>query len=271
MHVLLPADRGRPADGVFGDLRRPAALPGPAALRRRQGTRGGVHRERAGPVPGAAGPAAGPVRPGRRGGGAGERDHRRVAGGGPEIAGLRADQAIPGGAPAAPGIPHHADGLVRAAAVPGGGRDQPGGARRRGRAQPVRRDLRVAHPGRVPGRPVHRRRHRTRGAGAAHAGRDAVLHARHQPGPGRRPVHPGVGRHDAGDRLRDVPVARGRQIRSPVRDPDRLRGAGTQAGGVGDRLRARLRGRPGHVRVRPVRRGQRRTGAGRRGDLPGAA
>ena len=37
VHVLLPAHRGRAADGVLGDLRRPAALPRAVPVRRRQG------------------------------------------------------------------------------------------------------------------------------------------------------------------------------------------------------------------------------------------
>ena len=44
--------------------------------------------------------------------------------------------------------------------------------------QPVRRHRRAAHPGRVPRRAVHRRRHRTRGRRPAPARGDALLHAR---------------------------------------------------------------------------------------------
>ena len=43
--------------------------------------------------------------------------------------------------------------------------------------QPVRRAGGAAHPDRVSGRAVHRRRHRHRRGGAAPAGGDAVLHA----------------------------------------------------------------------------------------------
>ena len=46
MHVLLPADRGGPADGVLGDLRRPAAVHRAGAVRRRPGARGRVGGER---------------------------------------------------------------------------------------------------------------------------------------------------------------------------------------------------------------------------------
>ena len=54
VHVLLPADRGRAADDLLGDLRGPAALPGPDPLRRRQGARRRGHPRRAGPLRGAA-------------------------------------------------------------------------------------------------------------------------------------------------------------------------------------------------------------------------
>ena len=37
VHAVLPADRGRAADGVLGDVRRTAALPRPVPLRRRPG------------------------------------------------------------------------------------------------------------------------------------------------------------------------------------------------------------------------------------------
>ena len=67
VHVLLPAHRGRPADGLLGDLRRPAALHRPGALRRRQGARGRVDPGRARPLRGAARGVPRPARPrGRR-------------------------------------------------------------------------------------------------------------------------------------------------------------------------------------------------------------
>ena len=62
-------------------------------------------------------------------------------------------------------------------AVPGGRRGQPRRARRRGTGQPVRRAGGAAHPDRVSGRAVHRRRHRHRRGGAAPPRGDAVLHA----------------------------------------------------------------------------------------------
>ena len=65
--------------------------------------------------------------------------------------------------------------------------------------------------------------------------------------------------------VRDVPPHGDRQVRRALRHPQGPRRAGPRA--RGDRLLARLRRGPGHVRVRPVRRGQRPAGAGRRRDL----
>ncbi len=54
------------------------------------------------------------------------------------------------------------------------------------------RDRRAADPGRVPGRAVHRRRRRPgRRRCCDEAGRDALVHARHQPRPRARRVDPG--------------------------------------------------------------------------------
>ena len=178
VHVLLPAHRGRPADGVLGDLRRPAALPRAVPLRRRRGHRRRVGDGREGPLPGAARPDPRPERPRGGRGGARAGHPRGLAGRGPPLPGLRAGQEVPGGAAAAPGVPHHADGLVRPAAVAGRRPAERAGPRRRGPRQPVRRHRGAAHPGGVPRRAVHRRRHRDRQRGAAQARRDAVLHAR---------------------------------------------------------------------------------------------
>ena len=115
------------------DLRRPAAVHRAAAVRRRPGARRGVGGERDRPVRGATGRDARPERSrgDRRRPRAGHL--RRMAGRRPPVTGLRAGQDLPHRAAAAPGIPHHADGLVRAAALTGGRRDQPGRARRGGR------------------------------------------------------------------------------------------------------------------------------------------
>jgi nitrate reductase beta subunit len=58
----------------------------------------------------------------------------------------------------APGVPHHADGLVHPALVPGGRRGAGHWLRRRGPRQPVRRHRGAAHTDRLPRPTVHRRR-----------------------------------------------------------------------------------------------------------------
>jgi nitrate reductase beta subunit len=55
--------RGRHPDGVRRDLRRPATLHRPGSLRRGQGSRGGVHTGRSGPLHGAAPGVPGSGRP----------------------------------------------------------------------------------------------------------------------------------------------------------------------------------------------------------------
>lgn len=266
VHAVLSADRGRVADGVLGDLRGPVALPGTGPLRRRPGARSRVGPRRQGPLRGAAANPVGPQRsPGDRRRARGG-DLRRVDRGRPALADLCPDQHLQGGATAASGIPHHADGLVHPAAVAGGRRRQPRRPRRRGPGQPVRGVGIAAHPHRVPGRVVHRRGHRPGRGGAAQAGRHAVLHARHQPGAGHPAAHSGVGRSDRGTDVQHVPPARDREIRRAVCDSQRLCPLGAEFRGA--RLFAGLRRRARHVRVRPVRRGQRRAGGGRGRDVP---
>ena len=98
-----------------------------------------------------------PHDPDRDAGGRAGRHPARLGPGGAALTGLGADQHVPGRAAAAPGVPHHADGLVHPAAVAGRRRRPRHRPRRRGRRQPVRRHRRAAHPGRVPRRAVHRR------------------------------------------------------------------------------------------------------------------
>ena len=107
--------------------------------------------------------------------------------------------------------------------------------------------------------------------GAAQAGGHAVVHAGHQPRPRTAAGDPGVGRHEPGADVRDVPAARDREIRGPVCDPDRLRRGGAPAGGDRHGMLAELRGRArACTRVRSVRRGQRSARSGCGGDVPGA-
>ena len=79
-----------------------------------------------------------------------------------------------------------------------------------------------------------------------------------------------AGRHDRRADRRHVPAAGHRQVRRALRHPAGARRAGARAGGAGHRVQPRLRGRPGHGRLRPVRRGLRRTDADRGGELPHA-
>ena len=85
---------------------------------------------------------------------------------------------------------------------------------------------------------------------------------------GREPdaEHPGGGRDDRGEPLRDVPADGDREVRRALRHPEGPRRAGARPRGA--RLLAGLRRRSGDVRLRLVRRGQRPAGAGGRGDLP---
>ena len=109
--------------------------------------------------------------------------------------------------------------------------------------------------------------------GAEQTGRHAVVYARHQSRPRPTAGDPRVGRNERGADVRDVPAARHREIRGPVRHPDRVRGGGTSTRGDRHRMLAGLRGRTRHVcgRVRAVRRSQRPTGPGCRRDVPGTS
>ena len=104
-------------DRLRRDVRRPAALHRPDALRRRQGARGRLDHRRPGPLRGAARRLPRPVRP-RGDPRGGEGRHRpRLGRRRPALPDLRADQHLPGRAAAAPGVPHDADGLVHPAAL----------------------------------------------------------------------------------------------------------------------------------------------------------
>ena len=121
-------------DRLLGDLRRAAALHRPDAVRRRQGARGRVDRRRPRSLRGAARRLPRPERPrgdprGREGRHRARLDRRR-----PALADPRADQHLQGRAAAAPGVPHHADGLVHPAAVAGRRRRQGDRRGRRGQA-----------------------------------------------------------------------------------------------------------------------------------------
>nr|WP_241227736.1 4Fe-4S dicluster domain-containing protein [Ralstonia solanacearum] len=155
MHLLFPAHRSRSADGVLGNLRWPYPLPGRDAVRR------GPHRSRrlrggqGRPVQRAARCLPRSARPGRpgRGGAPGHSaklDRCRRA-----VAGLQDGLRVEGGLPAAPGIPHAADGVVHPAAVA----DPVGrgvGRHGHGRHDPGREE--PADSGALSGQSAHRRR-----------------------------------------------------------------------------------------------------------------
>ena len=273
MHVLLPARRGRAAHGVQRDLRGPAAVRGPVPLRRRPRHRRGVGRRRARPLRGAAGPAAGPPRSRRHRRRAARGDQRRLDHGRPALARLPAGQAVPRRAAAAPGVPHDADGLVRAAALTGGRPAHRDRARRGGRGQPVRRHRRAAHPHRVPRGAVHRGRPRAGPPGPADTRRDALVHARRDPRSAPRRVRRRGRRVHRRRARRPVPAAGHRQVRGSLRHPHRLRGPrpGHRAPARGARVLARRRRRSRDARQRPVRRGVGQADAGLRRDLPRVA
>ena len=148
-----------PADGLLRDLRRAgcatsacsSTTPTGSPRRRRRRTTGDLYEAQ-------LDLHARPERP--------RRDRR-----GPGATGIPEDwmdaarrspvyalaKTLPGGAAAAPGVPHHADGLVRPAAVADRRPAARAGPRRRGPRRPVRRHRGAAHPGRVPRRALHRR------------------------------------------------------------------------------------------------------------------
>ena len=127
VHLLLPAHRERPADGVLGDLRRAHPLSRRGALRRRRDRDGRRDRERAGSLPGPARHLPRPARPGGAGDGAGRRSAAGLDRGREALAGLQDGDGLEDRLPAASRVPHPADGLVHPAA-------QPDPERRRSRA-----------------------------------------------------------------------------------------------------------------------------------------
>ncbi len=107
--------------------------------------------------------------------GARRRHQRELAGRRTPFADLEDGDGVEGGLPASSGIPHAADGLVRAAALadPVGG----GGRQDRRRWRDAGRAL-AAHPAQIPRQPPDRRQGGAGGAGAGAHARHARLHAR---------------------------------------------------------------------------------------------
>ena len=137
VHILLSAHRVGTADGVLGNLRRAHPLPRGDALRCRPHSRGGERGEREGPVQGAARAVPRPARGRSSGAGARRRRARGLDPGGAAVARVQDGDGVEGGAAAASGIPHAADGLVRAAAVADQRCRQCGTARRLRRSCPT--------------------------------------------------------------------------------------------------------------------------------------
>ena len=171
-------------------------------------------------------------------------DRRRAA-----LADLRPGDALGRRAAAAPGVPHAADGLVRAAAVAGGldARDR----RLRGRPRRrLRRDRHPADPARVHRQPASRGRRRRRPRRPAPARGDALLHAQARGARRDRRAAPGARRADRSRARAHVPAAGDRRLRRPLRDPAGPRRARRAADAGAGRLRPGLRRRAGQLRRR---------------------
>ncbi|SPS00970.1 conserved hypothetical protein [Cupriavidus taiwanensis] len=252
MPVLLSAHRGRPAHGLLRDLCRPHPLPRRDAVRRRPHRAGRVGGRRARPVPVATRRLPRSARPGSAGRGAAPGHPAKLARRRAQVAGLQDGVRMEGRLPAAPRVPHAADGLVHPAAVadPVGGRSGPHGHERH---HPRRQE--PAHPGQVPGQPADRGRRDAGAVGARpHAG-DARLQAlaggRRRAGPGRAEASGPDARAGRGH----VQDHGHRQLRGPLRDPVLAQGDGRgqlqRQGQLRLHLRQRLLGR--HFGRRAVR------------------
>ena len=265
---VLPPDRGRAADGVLGDLRRTAALPGPVPLRRRSGDRGRGHAERERPVLRAAGPDLGSqkimhvVAAARRQGI--PADWLEAARRSPVYALAKKYKVA---------LPLHPEYrtmpmvwyIPPLSPIVDLLRDQGHDAES---TEVLFGAIRVAaHSVGVPGRAVHGGRRRRDRARAFGTGGHARPHAQHHPRAAAGRLHRRLGGDDRPEYARDVPPDGHREVRRALRDPEGSRRAGPRARGAG--LLARLRQRT--VRVRTVRRGQWAPVTGGRGDLPGAS
>ena len=130
MHLLLSAHRGGPADGVLGNLRRAHPLSRRDAVRRRPHPGSRVRSGRAA-ISTRRSSRSSSIRSirGSRRRPAG-RHLRGLAGGREAFAGVEDGDGLEDRLSAASGIPHPADGLVRAAAVADPGRGGEGRSRR---------------------------------------------------------------------------------------------------------------------------------------------
>ena len=219
VHLLLPAHRDGRADRVLGNLRRPHPLPRRAAVRRRPHPGSGSVPSEKDLYQAQLDIFLDPIDPKVIAAARAEGITENWLRGGAGIAGLQDGDRLEAGAAAAPGIPHLADGLVRATAVA-----DPVGRRCRQTRQ-ERRDSRMSKSLRIPVRylanlltagdeaPVMRALERLLAMRAWRRARnvDGVedIEVLTQAG---LTVAPGRG---------DVSLPRHRQLRRPLRDPDR--------------------------------------------------
>ena len=197
VHALLPADRGRPADDLLGDLRRAASATSASCSTTPTGSR---RPPRCPTSATCSTPSATCSSTPRT-----RRSARRRARDGIPDDWIEAARRSPvyalahplrRGAAAAPRVPHAADGLVRAAALA----DRQLARDRRLRGRPRRRlpgDRHDADPARVPRQPAGGRRRRGDPRRAAPAGGDARPHAQAR---GPRRARRGAARRGRDDR-----------------------------------------------------------------------
>ena len=150
--------------------------------------------------------------------------------------------------PLHPGVPHDADGLVRAAAVSGHVDDRGRQLRVRSRRR-LSGDRHAAHPDRVPRQPALGRRHGGHPQRPQAPRGDAPLHARAEHHRRGRHGRGGRSRHDAARHRGHVPPAGDREVRGSLRHPARAHRAGRQARRAAGFLRPGLRGRAGKLRL----------------------
>ena len=242
--------RGRAADRVQRDLRRPAALrrvcssttPTGSPRRRRSPDEHDLYEAQLDLLLDPHDPAVHRRRAARRG--------SATTGSTPPSArrSTRLAKQLPGRAAAAPGVPHDADGLVRPAAVTGGRPAHRDRARRGGRRATCSAPSTRCASRSSTWRSCSPRATRRRSAGSLRTARgDALLHARREPRPAARRVRsPRPSGMTGGELVEHVPAAGDRQVRGSLRHPHRLTPTGHRPPARGARVLAgRRRTAPG--------------------------
>ena len=183
-------------------------------------------------------------------------------------------KTVPGRAAAAPGVPHHADGLVHPAAVAGGRPAHRDRARRRGpQATCSARSTRCASPSSTwPSCSPRATPRRSTGCCARSPRCARTCATSPWTGPRDESIAAAVGMTGERARTRCTGCWH-RQVRGPLRHPHRLRGPDLDTAHQLEELGVlpRLRRRPRHGRQRAVRRGVGQADAGGGGDVPRAA